>query len=265
MKFVMDSLKAKTTVVDGSTTPPYTLRESSDYTIDYLSIGKTEANVIIAGNGEYTGSVDRTVRLVSTAPAGPSMPAKGRGQGLGDTIYTAVKRALGEPASEEAFGSSYGLGDTIYTAIKKAMAGKGGGGEGGGASLTGNLTQLLKVNSEPSGYPYNGAPIAVRATAGINGHTVALGSFDTMIAGADITLKSAPGGAWLVVPTSATLDPSTGPSFEFTKTALTITGNTVHIPDDIPEPLTVEYEVEGETFTDTALPYIGIIEGENPK
>lgn len=133
---------------------------------------------------------------------------------------------------------------------------------GGGASLTGNIAQLFIVNSEPSGYPYNGAPIAVRATAGINGHTVALGSFATMIAGADITLEFAPGGAWLVVPTSATLDPSTGPSFEFTKTALTITGNTVHIPDDIPEPLTVEYEVEGETFTDTALPYIGIfVEG----
>lgn len=136
---------------------------------------------------------------------------------------------------------------------------------GGGASLTGNIAQLFIVNSEPSGYPYNGAPIAVRATAGINGHTVALGSFDTMIAGADITLKSAPGGAWLVVPTSATLDPSTGPSFEFTKTALTITGNTVHIPDDIPEPLTVEYEVEGETFTDTALPYIGIFVEGGPK
>lgn len=148
MKFVMDSLKAKTTVVDGSTTPPYTLRESSDYTIDYLSIGKTEANVIIAGNGEYTGSVDRTVRLVSTAPAGPSMPAKGRGQGLGDTIYTAVKRALGEPASEEAFGSSYGLGDTIYTAIKKAMAGKGGGQGGGGGSSTQTLTVTKSAASD---------------------------------------------------------------------------------------------------------------------
>jgi hypothetical protein len=201
-----------------------------------------------------------------TTPAGPSVPSKGRGQGLGDTIYTAVKRALGEPASEEAFGSSYGLGDTIYTAIKKAMAGKGGGQGGGGASLTGNLAELWMVNNEPSGYNNDLVESYINAYAAIGGRVVADGNLNKVIAGADVTFVSTPSGAWLVVPTSATSAPGTDPSIEFTKTALTITGDTVHIPDDIPEPLTVEHEMDGgETRIEVLYPYVGIVAGAGPK
>ena len=127
---------------------------------------------------------------------------------------------------------------------------------GGGASLTGNLAMLAGVDGEPSGYPFLTG--GIMCTVLIGGHEVANGPINAVIAGADVALGSAPSGAWLVVPTSATYDQDTGPSVEFTKTALTVTGSTVHIPENIPEPITLEYEEDGKTVSDELCPAVCI-------
>lgn len=130
-------------------------------------------------------------------------------------------------------------------------------GGGGGASLTGNLAELRDVEGEPSEYPSSLAGLECAVL--IDGHTVTSGNIAKAIAGADVApLDSTPSRAWLIVPTSATIDPSTGPSVEFTKTALAVDGQTVRIPDDTPEPLTVELEAEGEAFTVDLYPCVCI-------
>ena len=130
---------------------------------------------------------------------------------------------------------------------------------GGGASLTGNLAQLWGVRDEPSEFPQEGDPVF--ASVSIGGKVVAEGDTSMVIAGADVATTVLE-GAWLIVPTSATFDPNTGnTSVEFTKTALAVEDNTVHIPESIPEPLASEYEYEGETFTDYFYPCVCIDAG----
>jgi hypothetical protein len=130
-----------------------------------------------------------------------------KAEGLGDTIYTAVKKALSEPAGNGPHGGEHGLGDTIYSALRKALADTGnqggqGSGGGGGDAIAGmaSMAPWMVLASDGSalspGSYFTARYLAVRADTGNNGTLASIGDIDTRTFPVDDLVLRIPSGLY---------------------------------------------------------------------